>query len=427
MENLKNKAPRLSRLLERFFKLDVDYLAQSSLWTTLSFIVGFLSSIITMVAFGNLLPRETFGIYNYLLSLGASLSFLTLTGAGTGVLRAVARGYENVVRLALRLQLKYNSLAIITVLVAAIYYGVRGNMLFAGSLLMLAVAYPVAEAFHIYVQVLTGRKRFDLMAKITSAITLTGALATVVALLITDNILILVAVYASTSLFPKIIAYKVATKNIDKSAPNPEQVAEMRRTSFHMTGAGIIGVIASYIDKIILFQVAGPATLAVYSFAIAGPERLKSLIKNWMSIALPRLAQSSLLQIRQVLYQRIGFSLFIGLVLALLYFFLAPLLFKLFLPRYLDAIIYSQVQALSLIIAPAAIYIGSVFSTQNMLKANYALSIGNHIARIILFVTFGWLWQIWGLVAASIASHIINAVIGLIIWEIEFRRLTKTS
>ncbi|MDO8424104.1 MAG: oligosaccharide flippase family protein [bacterium] len=427
MQSLKNKVFNALRSSERLFKLDMVYLAKGGWWTTLSFLVGILASVITMIAFGNLLPRETYGTYNYLLSLGASLSFLTLTGIGAPVMRAVARGYESVVPTALRFQLKYNLLAVATILTAAAYYGYKGNALFAGSLAMLAFAYPIAEAFHIYAQVLTGKKRFDTLTKVTSAITLLGALITVAALLLTDNILILIGLYASMALLPKIIIYAFVTRHLDKTPPDPQQVREMKRTAFHLTYAGVIGVISSYIDKIILFQVAGPAALAVYGFAIAGPERLKSLIKNWMSIALPRLANKSLEQIRQIVYQRLTLSLAVGLSLTLFYWFSAPILFKIFLPRYLDAILYSQVLSLGLIVTPISVYIGSIFASQNMLRATYALNIGVPIVRIALYLVFVWLWQIWGLVAASLLSSTINAFYSIIIWEVEIRRLSKQN
>ena len=411
------------RFVGRLFRLDMSYLLSGGAWTSLSFGIGILGSVITMVAFGNLLPRETYGTYNYLLSLGASLSFLTLSGTGMGVMRAVARGYENVVPEALRLQLKYNLIAIATVLAVAFYYGVKGNMTFAISLFMLALAYPLAEAFHIYVQILTGRKRFDILTKTTSIVTLIGAAITVLALYFTNNILVLIAIYSFMSLVPNVIFYKRVTRDLDKTRPDPEQIRELRRTSFHLTGAGLIGVIASYIDKIILFQVAGPVSLAVYGFAIAGPERLKSLMKNWNAVAAPKIARSTLSEIRRTLKWHITFGVLVGISLALVYLLFSPLLFRIFLPNYLDAIPYSQVMALTLVVAPISIYMGSIFSSQNMLRATYALSVGNHILRITLFVFFAWKWQIWGLVYASILSNLANGIYGLIIWKIESKRL----
>ncbi len=427
MKSLKSKTFSLLRSSERLFKMDMIYLAKGGFWTTLSFIINTATSIVAMIAFGNLLSKETYGIYNYLLSLGASLSFLTFSGIGTAVMRAVARGYENVVPLALRLQLKYNLIAVSTVLAVAIYYGYKGNMVFAGSLAMLSLAYPIAEAFHMYVNILTGRKHFNTLTKITSITAIASTTATVITIFLTQNILILISVYATMSLLPNIIAYSIITNGLIRTTPEPEQLQEMERTAFHITATGIIGTAAKYIDKILLFQIAGPAALAVYGFAIAGPERLRSLMKGWGIIALPNLAKRSLGEIHYVVYRRIGFSVLIGALLSLAYFVFAPLLFKLFLPKYLDAIFYSQILSLGLIVAPVIIYIGSIFAGQNMLRATYALSTGSQIIRIVLFVVFGWLWQIWGLIFASLLSTLINAIYSVIVWEIETRRLIKKN
>ncbi len=57
MQAVRNKVFRVLRASERIFKLDMVYLAKGGFWTTLRFTVGTLASIVTMVAFGNLLSR----------------------------------------------------------------------------------------------------------------------------------------------------------------------------------------------------------------------------------------------------------------------------------------------------------------------------------------------------------------------------------
>src|SRR3989338_4699467 len=73
MEHLQDKSSGILRSIGRIFKFDAVYLARGGSWMTLSFVVGTLCSIVTMIAFGNLLPKETYGTYSYLLSLWASL------------------------------------------------------------------------------------------------------------------------------------------------------------------------------------------------------------------------------------------------------------------------------------------------------------------------------------------------------------------
>ncbi len=102
---------------------------------------------------------------------------------------------------------------------------------------------------------------------------------------------------------------------------------------------------------------------------------------------------------------------------------LSPILFHLLLPKYLDAIPYSQVYSLGLILVPPLIYMGNIFYSQNMLRAIYITSTGNQILRIAFFIIFGYLWQTWGLVFAFLITQTIGTLLGIIVWEWESRRI----
>lgn len=427
MKNLKDRAHRILRKSEPYLKMDMVYATKGGFWTGLKFFVGTAISIVTMIAFGNLLPKETYGTYNYLLSLAATLGFLTLSGAGTGVLRAVARGNDSVLSYAVRLQLRYNTIAMATIGAAAIYYWIHGNIVFAISLGVLAISFPVSEALHTFEPFFIGQKRFDLLTVIAILSSILSATATIITIFFTKNVLVLVLVYAVMSTVPNIFGYLYAKRFVSEDKPGKDAIDELRHTSFHLTGAGILGYIAQYIDKIILFQMTGPAILAVYGFAIAGPDRLKGLVKSWISVALPKISERSITEIRKVFYKRLLFSVMIGLSLAVVYIIFSPLLFTWLLPKYLDSIKFSQIYALSLIIIPASIYIGNIFLGQNMLRAVYTQNTMMQISRIVLFILLGWKWQVWGIIIASMASYLANLIYSIIVWEIESRRIMKIN
>jgi O-antigen/teichoic acid export membrane protein len=425
METLRAKANQLLLWSERLLGLNMTYITSGSFWTALRFGISTIVSIASFVAFGNLLPKEIYGVYSYLISLAGSLNFFILSGAGTGVMRAFARGQETILPYAIRLQLRYNLLATATIAVAAVYYGWMGNMVFAIALGMLAIVVPLSAVYHTYEFVLMGKKRFDLIAILSSISAVFSVLITVLALFLTHNVLILIGVFSFTSLIPTIWAHWYVAKDLPKGEPTPEDISELRRTSLHLTGAGLVGSLAQYLDKIVLFHVAGATALAVYGFALAGPDRLKGLLKNWMGIAQPNFAQRSTKEIRQTFYRRIGLAVLIGVACAGIYIIFSSLFFHLLLPKYLDAITYSQVYALGLVVTPITIYIGLLFNGQNMLKAVYLINITTPAFRIPAFIICGILWQTWGLVIASLASYAWNALCSVIIWEIESRRLIK--
>lgn len=427
MQKLRQKTYSLLRLSERIFKTDMIHLSKSGFWNTFKFAVGLAVSVVTMIAFGNLLPKEVYGTYSYLLSLGGSLGFLTLGGISTALTRAVARGKESLLPYAMRLQFKFNSLAIIGILSISIYYGIKGNLDFAFSLAILAFAIPLASVYHAFESVLIGKKRFDTLAIITSIISIVSALGTVATLIMTDNVLWIVFSYAMVSIIPNLVAYRFVEKGLEKSTPTEDDKYDLKRSALHLTGAGVLSTISQYLDKIVLFQVAGPGALAIYGFATAGPERLKGLIKNWTSIALPNLSERSVQDINSVLYRRIALVVTMGVGLTLVYVLLSPLLFKWFLPKYLDSILYSQAYAVGLIFVPISNYIGYMFYGQNMLRAVYINTVGSQLLRIALFLVFGWKWQIWGLVVASVLSYFASALYSFLVWKYESSRILRQN
>ena len=409
------------------FNLDLIYVTRGGFWAAVRFVAGFLASLVSMITFGNLLSKENYGIYNYLLSLASSLAFLTLTGIGPVLTRAVARGEEQIIRYALRFELRYNLLSTAVIAAGGLYYYAKGNLVFALSLIILAVVIPMEAAFHIFESVFTGRKQFDTLTIISILSAFASTLATVGALLFTKSVVILVLMYSLTSLGPSSLAYYFASRKVPRTKPSAEEIGELRRSAFHITGAGLLGAAAQYIDKITLFHFAGAAALATYGFAIAGPERLKGVVKEWVNITLPRLAEREIHEIRHVFYTRIGLSLLVGAGCAAVYLVAAPILFHLLLPKYLDSIAYSQVYALGLVFIPPLIYMGNIYYSQNMLRAIYITSTTNQVLRITLFIVFGFLWQTWGLVFAFLLAQILGTVFGIIIWEWESRRHLRLS
>jgi len=416
---------RIRGLLERTGRMtgtDNVYIARGGFWNALQFTAQTLLSVGTVIAFANLFPREAYGTYKYLLSLAGSLGFLTLSGMDAVITRWVARGQTGVVPEAFRLQLRWNAMAALATGGLAAYYGLHGNAVFAWSLAILAVALPLTAVFGAYDAILVGLKRFDRVAGYTTAIAGVAAAAVIGALLLTDSVVALIAVYAAATLLPTALAYRRTAAGLPREALQDEARAEIRRSGYHLTVVNVLGTLSQYLDKIILFQAAGPAALAGYGFAIAGPDRLKGFAKNWVHITLPRLSERSITDVRHVFYRRTLQALAAGAALALPYILVAPALFRLLLPQYTDAIAYSQVYAASLVFLPAAAYAGNVFRAQDMLRAVYLTSISNQALRIILFLSMGFLWGVWGLVMATLVNAVLGLLITCTIWEYEARR-----
>jgi len=125
MDLIKKTKIRLYNLLrwsQKYTKTDMVYLAKGGSWLTLGQIVSTIASFLSAIAFANLLPRETYGQYKYILSITSILAIPTLAGINTAVIRAIARGYEGSFIPALKTKIKWGLLGGITSIGLAGYY-----------------------------------------------------------------------------------------------------------------------------------------------------------------------------------------------------------------------------------------------------------------------------------------------------------------
>jgi len=77
---MKNRLVPFLRWSEKYTKLDMVYLTKGGFWMTLSQVSSNMLSLLLVIAFANLLPKETYGLYRYILSLAGMLNSLSLTG-----------------------------------------------------------------------------------------------------------------------------------------------------------------------------------------------------------------------------------------------------------------------------------------------------------------------------------------------------------
>ena len=68
MQNLRNKTYQLLRKSEGFLKVDMVYLAKGNFWQVLGQVVNNALSLALIFVFANYLPKETYGLYRYILS-----------------------------------------------------------------------------------------------------------------------------------------------------------------------------------------------------------------------------------------------------------------------------------------------------------------------------------------------------------------------
>jgi len=129
-------------------------------------------------------------------------------------------------------------------------------------------------------------------------------------------------------------------------------------------------------------------------------------------MAIPKFANQEKSVIRKTLIKKIAkLSLLLGLI-TILYIWLAPYLFQILFPKYMESVFYSRIFAISLVTLPLLTII-SAFQAKKMIKEIYIFKIISGISQIVVtylsIITMGVL----GAVLARVISRFINLFLSI--------------
>jgi len=410
---MKDRLISLLRSSERYTKLDMVYFASGNFWQTFGQVVNSILALALLLIFANFLPKETYGTYRYLLSLAGLLNIFTLSGMSQAVAQAVSNGHEGALRTSVRYQLKWNSLLMLVFLTLGGYYLFRHNYAVMGGLLVLGLCVPLVSAFNTYGAYLGGRREFRLHNLFSVLSTLIYVAGMIVAIFLSGKVIWLVAAYALTALASNALFYFVTLRRFK---PPLEPAEDTLRYGRHLTYINLMAPVVSQLDSIILNHFWGAAPLAVYSIAMAIPNRAVPFVKSWVDVSFPKLATKTLEEIHATLYRRIAQGMLFGLVMTGCYVFVAPYLFKYFLPQYLDAVFYTQVLSLMFIFSVPNRYIATLFAAQKMSRHLFVIGAVQSAFRLFYYIVLGIWGGILGLVIAQVAGTGTNFLISMVAW-----------
>lgn len=410
---IKNKIYNFLRFSEKYIQTDMVYLASGGFWLILGQIINSAATFLLAIAFANLLPKETYGIYKYILSATSLLGVFFLTGMNVAVTQAVARGFEGVLRKSFWVQIKWGLIMFLAALVASAYYFLHGNQILGIAFLIAGSFSPLLNSANTYVAFLNGKRYFRSLTQYNILSVIISSALIFVTILITKNPIPLILVYFLGNSAVNVFFYW-RTLRIFK--PNNEQNPQSISYGKHLSLMNIALTIASYVDAPLIFHFSGAAGVATYAFAIAPPEQIKALFKNIGSLALPKFSEKTSVEIKQTLWRKV---LIFGLIIALsvvCYIALAPFIYEIFFPKYIDSIFYSQIFALS-IIATALYLPYSALQSQVAKKQLYVFNLWTYIAQIFLLLIFVYFWGIMGAILSRLIIRFLS--LGFSLWLVK--------
>lgn len=401
LEKIKVKIYNLLRWSEAYTKTDMVYLAKGGFWLTIGQVFTSLSALLLAIVYANFLTKDTYGIYKYILSVAAIIGSFTVTGLGPAVVRSVSRGFENIIKYAFWVNIKWSAFMSVTAFAGAIYYFINNNYTLAASFIIIGLFEPIARSAGLYGSFLNGKKEFKTSATYEATANILNAIFISATAILTNNPILLILSYFISRTLISLLFYLKTIKKF-----NPKGGVEKGGIKFgkHLSIINIINALSENLDNILIFHYLGAPQLAIYSFATAVPKQFNFFKKSIQSLALPKIAQRSADELKQSIPKKI-LKFFLLLACAVFaYIILAPYIYLFLFPQYIESVAYSQVFALSILFLPSLFYT-QFFIVHSMKKDLYianTTSAATHVVSLfILLPTF----QIWGAVLSFLISR----------------------
>jgi O-antigen/teichoic acid export membrane protein len=389
-----------------------SYIKKSSIWLTINQIITGLSGLLLSVAFAHLVDPYLYGTYKYILSIISILAVLTLPGLNSTYTQSVARGKDGDLYSILRHKIRAGFFVFIILGSIAFYYFLKDNSYLALAFLCGGLLLPLSELFSIYDAYLQGKKNISTSVKFNVLIQCiyVGFMLITLYFFSQEIILFLIVNFLSLAIL-RYIAFKYVCR---KSELNQEKEVGTLQFGYHLTFSNIIPVLSQYIDRIIVFQFIGPIQLAIYNFAIAIPDQIKSYFKSIQSIATPILSTSTSKNLSREVTKKTIFVCILIIISAILYTLIAPTFFGIFFPKYSESIRYSQVYSISIIAAAAVLPIIAI-QARKMSGLLYKYNTIRSIIQILSLIVFGYFFGLWGIIIARIINELISVCLILVL------------
>jgi len=392
-----------------FFK-NVRKAARDSAYVVGGKALSFLASFAVITVMARFVPREVIGSYNYVIAALAIVSIATLPGMNEALTRAIGRGYDASVGYMLRQRLLFGMIGSVLAVVIGAVTWLSGNPELGFVFFIASPFVPLTDTLSNFaVSYWQGKKRFDRSALIGAIYYVGLAAVSIPVLILSQNLVVIVTSILSAQALMGFLVYQ----SIGKHSGEPD--ADSAKLGVHLTAMQACGIFASNFDKILLWGLFGPATLAIYAFAATPVSKFYQMLPISI-LALPHLsAQTFTKETRNNILRNTALLFVLSIPGTAFVIWIAPTLYSVVFPLYPESIPYFQLLFLGAVLSPIAM-LRSALVAFKQTKALYFLEVGIPLLRILLLAALALLFGIYGLIVGILLVSLVSAVITLILF-----------
>ncbi len=393
----------LLKSLERYTQTDMVYLAKGGFWLNANTLIVTGFSFLLSVLFARYLLKETYGTYQFVVSISSVIGALTLTGMNTAVTQSVSKGFDGIYRRSVITQIKFSIIPFFLGAIVSSYYFFQDNLVLAVCAFIISLSLPLTNAFNTWTAYVSAKKDFYTFFVYSQIINFAYYVGLILIAIFLPNVIWLVFFGFTLNTLTNLIAHKLVIKKFQPGEKFEEDAIDYGK-KFSLSN--IIPLMVLNIDNIIIFHYFGAAQLAVYAFASNIPERFSGLLRPISLLAFPKFSEKDESEVRRVAPKKSLQLFWFALAGGALYCLIAPLLFRVFFPQYIESVVYSQVYALALVISSSGNLLFTALSSirsKYIYRFNFLHPIFSVASLYIMIVFFG----LWGAVIGKIIGNLL--------------------
>jgi O-antigen/teichoic acid export membrane protein len=396
----------LANQIENRFRIDAHYFLSGGFWLLIAQASTVLSSLLVAVFFAKILPESDYGIYRYIVGLAALISAFSLTGIGQAILQASSQGYEYFIKESIPITLKWSLGITISSLLGSAYYFLQDNNLLSISCVLIAFLHPVSQFFQNTLSYLYGKTKFKTGAMMQIIKSVFVSITSLISIFLTNDILTLLAIYFSSQAISAIFCHLIYYSNKTTSSKTPPEIfGKYINYAKHSSYRNALGLIAIRLDTVLVFQLLGAKELALFSIATLLPEHISGSFKNLQTLLLPKYAKhESINTIKTTIPRRSFHFLLLLIVFTAIFIIIIPFVYTLLFPKYIDAIPYVQLLALSFPSSVFLIPLGAIQS-QRMEKELYIYNVVTSLIQIVSLLILIFVFGLLGAIISRILTQ----------------------
>jgi O-antigen/teichoic acid export membrane protein len=370
---------------------------QQGLWMMGGRGVVIILSLIKMFAFGRFLPPETYGAYSYILATTMILGVFCLPGINMSVIKSISQGKEGVLKKAWWDKFSFSFIGSTILLLISAYYFSQQSYL-GWAFLITSLMFPLAYSSSLFACLWQGRQKFNKQIGSEIAIIVIQLLIFIPTIILTNNLLIIIAVFFAGQSLAEGILFWLSLKKA-KGPDDPPARAFGKNISFIQA----ITIFSEQIDRIAVWFLLGPVITAIYSFSLNSFQKI-IFLNPFFALALPKMSSKNRSAKEITKYILVIFPLVI--VAIFLIYIITPIVFNTLFPLYTSAIPIFRAMSFILLFLPFALLRANLVANTKK-RCLYEAASWGAIAKVlglVLILPMG----IWGAITAVFIGLIVE-------------------